>query len=168
MKLGRRKFQRGRVVEGSWILGFIELESGEVRLEICPDNKRDQETLLTLIQYASSHFIQSYLHISRKHVAINSTILTDCWKGYNNLSQNDFEHFCVNHSRFFVDPETGVDTNRIEAQWRPLRKRLSRGGIQKEKLADHLCEFLYMKDVARRGVDPFLDILENIKIMYPV
>lgn len=50
MKLGRRKYERGRVVEGSWILGLIDVETNELRLEICPDNKRDADTLLTLIR----------------------------------------------------------------------------------------------------------------------
>ena len=65
MKLGCRKYQRGRVVEGSWILGMVDIETNEVRLEICPDNKRDANTLLKLIQ---------------KHVQPNTTLFTDLRK----------------------------------------------------------------------------------------
>ena len=36
MKIGRRKYKRGRVVEGSWILGLIDVESNEIRFDICP------------------------------------------------------------------------------------------------------------------------------------
>ena len=95
MKMGR-KYQQGRIVEGSWIIGFIDVESNEIRLDICPQNKRDQETLLQLVQ---------------KHVAPNSTVFTDAWKGYNNLSANGFEHWCVNHTYQFVTE--GVTTNKI-------------------------------------------------------
>jgi len=50
-KIGRRKYERGRVVEGSWILGMIHRgHPTNYRLEICPDNKRDKDTLVTLIK----------------------------------------------------------------------------------------------------------------------
>ena len=106
---------RGRVVEGSWILGLIDVESNEIRFDICPQNKRDQETLLQLIQ---------------KHVAPDSMIFTDARKGYNNLTENGLEHWCVNYTYQFVTEE-GVTTNKIKSRWRPLRNRLSRGGIRK-------------------------------------
>lgn len=51
-KIGKRKFNRGRLLERTWVLGMIELNTGidmgkrerrggRYRLEICPDNKRD-------------------------------------------------------------------------------------------------------------------------------
>lgn len=44
-KIGRRKYERGRVVEGHWILGMIHRGHRErYRLEICPNNKRDKDT----------------------------------------------------------------------------------------------------------------------------
>ena len=52
-KIGKRKYNRGRMVEGSWIPGFIQsvdTEGDGFRLEICPDNKRDAETLIPLIK----------------------------------------------------------------------------------------------------------------------
>ena len=42
-KIGRRKYERGHVVEGTWILGMIHRgHSANYRLEICSDNKRDK------------------------------------------------------------------------------------------------------------------------------
>lgn len=152
MKLGKRKFNRGRMVEGNWILGMIDEDTNEIRLEICPNNKRDSITLLALIQ---------------KHVKQNSTIFTDCWKGYSNLSANDFEHWTVNHRLHFVNPETKVHTNKIESQWRGIRKRLTRGGIAHDKLAEHLCEYLWRRDVKRRDVDMFNDLLSIICKQFP-
>ena len=129
---------------------MIDIDTNEIRLEICPNNKRDANTLLELIQ---------------KHILPDSTIFTDLWKGYNNLIENGFEHCCVNHSLQFV---TGVNTNKIESQWRPLRQRLARGGAPKENLADHLCEFFWRRDVHRRDVDPFNDILDHIRSQFPL
>ena len=153
MKLGKRKYERGRIVEGSWILGMLDIETNELRLEICPDNKRDKNTLLTLIQ---------------KHVRQNSTIFTDCWRGYTDLSASGFEHYCVNHQLHFVDPESKVNTNKIESQWRPIRKRLARGGVSKDKLADHLCEFLWRHDSERQEKDPFNHLISIIAKQFSI
>ena len=37
-----------------------------------------------------------------------------------------------------------------------------------DKLAEHLCEYLYKKDTKRRDVDVFEDFLEIIKLNFPV
>ena len=45
-KFGKQKYNRGRLVEGSWILGGIQRHSDECFLAICPNNKRDAGTLI--------------------------------------------------------------------------------------------------------------------------
>ena len=35
---GEDEFHRGRVVEGNWILGMIDINTKEVRMVICPNN----------------------------------------------------------------------------------------------------------------------------------
>ena len=93
------------MVEGSWILGFIVSGDCEsFRLEICPDNKRDAATLIPLI---------------KKHVAIGTTIRTDCWKAYHSLDDHGYIHETVNHTENFVDLETGAHTQKIESNWTP-------------------------------------------------
>ena len=44
--------------------------------------------------------------------------LSDCWKAYDNLENEGFEYFKVNHSIKFVDQTTGAHTNGIESTWR--------------------------------------------------
>ena len=61
-KIGRRKFHRGRVVEGNWILGVIDINTKEVRMAICPNNRRDAQTLYDLVS---------------KHVKLTSAFHTD-------------------------------------------------------------------------------------------
>ncbi len=103
-KFGKRKYNRGKRVEGSWILGMIEIDTaseGNFRL--------DADTLLPLIQ---------------KHVAVGTTIYSDCWKAYGSLEELGYQHFTVNHSENYKDPETGVHTNNIESNWRPLKRAL--------------------------------------------
>lgn len=151
-KIGRRKFQRGRVVEGSWILGMIERgHSEKYRLEICPDNKRDSITLIDLI---------------KKHVAIGTTIHSDCWKGYFDLKLHGYHHDTVNHSEEFVNSQTGAHTQNIESSWRYMRRFLSRGGVHKDTLADHLSEFLWRRRVKKLKRDPFKQLIMDIKTVY--
>src|SRR5258705_3949260 len=38
-KFGKRKYERGRIVEGTWIFGLIDNETNELRVQICQNNK---------------------------------------------------------------------------------------------------------------------------------
>jgi len=40
------------------------------------------------------------------------------------LSEKGYIHETVNHSKNFVDPETGVNTQRIKSLWKPLRLKI--------------------------------------------
>ena len=138
---------------GSWILGIIHRgHPYNYRLEICPDNKRDQATLIELI---------------KKHVAEGTEIHTDCWKGYINLEDHRFDHKTVNHSEEFVNQDTGAHTQNIESSWRWMRRLLSRGREHKCNLADHLCEFLWRRRLKKTRADLFNELIENTKTCYP-
>ena len=50
-----------------------------------------------------------------------SIIYTDKWKGYNDLSNIEYEHFCVNHSIEFKIANTNIHTNTIEGTWSWLK-----------------------------------------------
>ncbi|KYN34971.1 hypothetical protein ALC56_10698 [Trachymyrmex septentrionalis] len=41
-----------------------------------------------------------------KRILSGSTIISDCWKSYNCLDNEDFQYL-TNHSYNFVDPDTG-------------------------------------------------------------
>lgn len=124
MKFGERKYQRGRVIEGTWIFGAIQTDTRELRLKICPENRHTREALLLLI---------------KKHIIPRTTIYSDCWRAYDCLKDHGYNH--LNYEEHFVDLETGVNTQMIESQWRPLRARLQRGGISKDDLDYYLCEY---------------------------
>lgn len=145
MKFDRRKYERGRVMEGSWIFGAIDIATGALRLEICLQNKRDRETLIPII---------------KKHIKAGSKIYLDCWKAHDCLGQEGY--LSVNHSIEFVNVKTGA----IESQWRPLR--LQRGGVRSENLdCDHLCEYLWRHEAKRNNLDLFVELIRSIRIIYP-
>ena len=49
-KFGKRKHNRGRMVEGTWVLGGIERNTDTCFLVTCPGNKRDAATLIPIIK----------------------------------------------------------------------------------------------------------------------
>lgn len=49
----------------------------------------------------------------KEYVAPGTTTMTDCWKSYDCLDKEGFQHLTVNHSLNFVDPETGAHTQNM-------------------------------------------------------
>lgn len=98
-KFGRRKYHRSHRVEGQWVFGGVERESG--RVVMVPVERRDKETLLQLI---------------KEWILPGTTIHSDCWKANNCLNDEGYRHLSVNHSLHFKDPATGVHTNTNEAR----------------------------------------------------
>ena len=145
-KIGKRKYNSGRLADGQWVFGMVERQSGKLKLEICPQNQRDSNTLLTLIN---------------KHVEKGTLIMNDGWKGYSKLEDLRFKHLSVNHSKFFVDTETGAHTQQIESSWWALKRRLSRGGIKFYDL--HFAEYLWFKS---KKDDFFMKLIADIAKIY--
>ena len=110
-KFGKRKFHKGRRVDGVWVFGGIERETKNCFFQCEPD--RTANTLIAII---------------KEHVLPGTTIYSDCWKAYSPLNKEGFSHLTVNHSINFVDPETGTHTNTIESTWRALKKSLPKHG----------------------------------------
>ena len=100
MKFGKRKHNVGRIVDGSWIFGAIDDETNELRIEVCTENQRSSEVLHSLIL---------------KQVEVGTEIRSDCWRGSLNLEKHGYFHATVNHSENFVNPDTGVHTQKIES-----------------------------------------------------
>jgi len=62
-------------------------------------NKRDRDTLLPII-------IQD--------IEPGSTVHSDKWRAYSTLKNYGFLHQTVDHSKNFIDPHTGAQTQTIE------------------------------------------------------
>ncbi len=113
------------------ILHGSEERQEEFHLEICPENKRDAYTLITLI---------------KKHVAPGAVIMIDEWRAYSQVNQEGFLHLTVNQSdrtNPFINQLTWAYAQKIESQWKPQREVLSRGGVQQKYFADYLCEYFW-------------------------
>ncbi|KAL7724564.1 hypothetical protein ACLKA6_012875 [Drosophila palustris] len=127
-KVGKRKYNCGRVVEGQWLFGGIDRESGD--FFIVPVESRNTETLLAIV---------------RDRIADGTTIMSDCWRAYNCLESEGFVHQTVNHSKNFVDPETQAHTQNIERLWRDMKDFIPRFGKKKEHYHGYLAKFHFFK-----------------------
>jgi transposase-like protein len=127
-KIGHRKYNRGRWVDGKWVFGGFE--RGSKRCFIVPVPTRDAQTLLSVI---------------RDWIAPGTTIISDCWRAYNCLGSEGFVHQTVNHSQNFVDPNTGAHTQNIERLWRDVRGGIPRFGGRKHRLVGYLAEFMFKR-----------------------
>lgn len=95
--IGRRKYNKGKLVNGIWIVGLIQRNSKELRVEICNQNKRDTKELKRII---------------KKHVYPFGKIFTDSWAAYNWIETENFGiHLKVNHQENFVNPLSGKFIN---------------------------------------------------------
>ena len=91
-KFWKRKFNRGRLVDGHWVFGGIERTTGECFLvEV---EHRDAATLLPIIQ---------------QYVRLGSTMYSDEWSSYFSLNAvTSLVRNTLNHSLHFVDPACGA------------------------------------------------------------
>ena len=107
----RRKFNRGRRVNGLWVFGAIERDSGRCMMEVVLD--RTAQTLQSLIQ---------------QWCLPGTHIISDGWAVYNNLAQLNggvYLHDVVVHQQNFVDPlHPEVHTQNVENLWMHAKRKL--------------------------------------------
>lgn len=156
-KFGKRKYGKGRQVEGHWVLGMIAEGSEDLRLELCPDNVRSAEALIPIIQ---------------KHVAPGSEIHTDMWKAYSGLGRLGYTHKVVNHSdpdaRYQFVAEDGTHTQRIESQWRVVKQFYQGHRIPAEQFADHVVAYQWFRRCQKQQLDPFEELINSVRSEYGV
>lgn len=104
-KFGKRKYHRGRMIEGQWVFGGIEREAKEVFVVAVP--YRTAATLMRVI---------------KERIAPGTTMISDCWSAYDALkNMPEFTHQTVNHSKNFIDPDTAAHTRRTSKEARGMR-----------------------------------------------
>ncbi|GFU84135.1 mitotic-spindle organizing protein 2A [Trichonephila clavipes] len=149
---GKMKYGKGKPVNGQWVFGGVERNSNKCFFRVVPN--RTKEELLSVI---------------KEWVVPGSVIISDCWRAYNCLSHEGYQHLRVNHSLTFKDPETGAHTNSIEGTWSAIKRSLRNHAAHVEGQFDHyLAEYMWRR---RRGHslddDVFREFLRAITTLYP-
>ncbi|KAG0776289.1 hypothetical protein G6F26_013462 [Rhizopus arrhizus] len=101
-KFGKRKYNKGKRVDGVWVVGGVE-RTPERKVFLLTVPNRNQNTLKLIIDT----FVKDGSHV-----------MVDCWKGYKGIDSDPSRNLTVetvNHSKTFRDPKTGACTNTIEA-----------------------------------------------------
>lgn len=128
-KLGKRKYHRGHRVDGVWIIvGVEKTEARKLFIETIQD--RSAGTLLEVIS---------------RHVLPGSIINTDCWKGYLHVEDLGMSHGTVNHSQFFRDPLTGVNTNTVEGTNNGIKQTIPPRNRNADSVDKHLATFIWRR-----------------------
>lgn len=80
------------------------------------------------------------LPIIRKYVKPESSVISDCWGAYSDLSRNGYIHYQVNHQTHFVNPGSGAHTQHIECAWRNYKEDIYRykGNLREKALKMNL------------------------------
>lgn len=129
-KFGKRKYNRGHRVEGSWVFGGIE-RTPEKRFFVVTVPDRSADTLIGVL---------------RRHILPGTIIFSDMWRSYNSIRETlGFEHLTVNHSINFRDPISGVHTNTIEGLWNGIKIGIAPRNRGKKQIDGHLMEFIWRR-----------------------
>ena len=159
---GQPKYNRGRRLgEDSWNdgekwgFGLVQRGCLDAIIEQVPSN-RSRATLIPTID---------------RHCLDGTIFCSDGWKAYNKLKEHilldNCEHFSVNHSKNFVDPETGAHTQTIEGLWRHCKTFLPTFGMKSKDLNTYIGSFLWHRYCKQRKLDMFIKFLECAAELHP-
>jgi len=143
-KFGKRTYHRGHYVKRQWVFGGVERGTGRTFLAAVHD--RSAETLIGLI---------------KQWILPGTTIISDCWAGYNSLHEEGYTHFTVNHSITFVDQTTGANTNTIESTWKHVKVLLNPYN-RKADYVYFLAEYMFRQKCKAEDVDPFCKFMDIV------
>lgn len=129
-KIGKRKHNRGHIVEGAWVIVGVERTAERlVFAEVV--ERRDAETIKDVFE---------------RHVAIGSILYTDEWKAYETVARHlRLEHHTVKHKSFFKDTITGVHTNTVEGTNHAIKRVIPIRNRTKINIPSHIFEFTWRR-----------------------
>lgn len=139
-KFAKRKNNVGRLLREGWVFGGVERVSKRCFFVFVPD--RTEVTLTRVI---------------RERIRPGSIIISDMWAAYRNLSLLGYGHMTVNHSRNFVDPATGANTQTIESKWSHIKTYLrSKGRNITANMSQYFAEFMFKQRYRDEIFEAFL------------
>lgn len=141
-----RRDNRGRILRGEryWVLGAIQRNNKCIRLKV--------------VRNRNHQICEEFIN---NNIEQHSNIVTDMWRGYNNL--NNYNHYKINHSIHFVDPDYDfIHTQNIERLWLDLKKKVSQHFSNIEDLIYHVKIFEFEKNFLCKMAEERFNLLINI------
>jgi IS1 family transposase len=129
VEVDESKFHSRKEAGGIWVIGGIE-KTEEKKCFFKVVNQRDARTIREIIS---------------RHIKPGSIVVTDIWRGYQNIEDFNVTHETVNHGENFVDPISGLHTNTIEGTWAGLKLKIRPCNRSSDLISDHLLEFIWRR-----------------------
>ena len=148
---GHKKRGRGTAKTGRPpVIGAAERQSGKVRFEA-----RENATQETC---------HDFVH---QHVASGATVMTDEWRGYSGLDEEDYDHQTVAHGAGEYARQEGeeevVHINTMEGWWSVIRPWLNTfRGLRQDRLPRYLAFIELVLNWKRRCVDGLNGLLQLV------
>lgn len=147
-KMGKRKYNRGHMVEGVWVIAGVE-RTPEKKVFAVSVPDRTAATIKEIIE---------------KYVHTGSIILTDGWKAYKTVCKElSFDHLIVDHSKNFKDPITGVHTNTVEGVNNGLKTLIKPRNRTIDGIDNYLLYYIWRKNNKHNIWGGFIRALCTIK-----
>lgn len=121
-KFEKRKFQRGKLIDGKWVFGGIERGTDKCFMVVVPEGSRDV-----------------LMNVIFENVRPGSTIISNCWRTYNCLEDERFVHLISNYGYKFKNPER---ENSINSTWFAVKGHL-RNSYCKNTFDSYLFEYMW-------------------------
>lgn len=144
-QISKRKYNVGRIKKERWLFGAID--------------NINKNFIIKNIEARTKVQLQNIIYETIKE---GKEIHSDEWLAYMSLfkNNNDYTHKTVNHSKNFVNPETGVHTNLIENLWMRLKQSLRRKYQRSTlKLDSYIDEFSFKTAQKDEPIDRVVEIL---------
>ncbi|XP_063050118.1 uncharacterized protein LOC134444872 [Engraulis encrasicolus] len=157
----KRKYHRGRASatwrRKKWVFGILGIRNERRRPILRLVRRRGRQNLIPIVV---------------KHVRPGTTLISDEWRAYRGaLGAMGYTHFTVNHSRWFVDPNSGAHTQHLERAWLKYKSSIwrLRGNRTEKMLKDHLSviEWTHWLGSEHRN-GPLGSLIRDIRHQYPV
>lgn len=145
-KFGKRKHNRGRRVDGKWVFRGVERGTDKCFLSVV--SERSENALLVLI---------------KKYILPGTTIISNCWKAFNCLENEEFVHLTVNNSIQFKDPSTGAQNNATKGTRSAIKRNLNPNLYQ---LDTYVFEYVW-RQRNKNKENLFLEFLRAVVQVYP-
>jgi transposase-like protein len=144
-KFGKRRFHRGKWVEGVWVFVGVQRGSRKSFFRVVPS--RNKDTLLAII---------------KESILPGTTIISDCWKSYDCLKDEGYVHLTVNHSITFKDKTTGAHTNSCKGTWSAIKRGLPASKV-KDQFETYLAEYMWRRSRAGSSLtEEFLKLVGQV------
>ena len=102
------------------------------------------------------------LPIIQTYIRPGTSVFSDEWRAYSQITSLGLSHSTVNHSINFVDPISGAHTQNIESTWSFVKKMLRKQGVMNTSSSlfqTYLPEYLWRRKFKEE--DTFIKIYDH-------